>query len=258
MKTNFPFPTPEIARRPAGRAPLPDCWFVADWTGFLFVHFSVPPAVLAPHVPFPLDLHEGRAFVSLVAFELHGMRLPGGLENASRWLLRPVSDHPFLNVRTYVKPAGRPGICFLAEWIPNPFSLLCGPLTYGLPYRRGEFATEAEAGTGAGSICVHDPAQHATLRLDFPAADERPAPCEAGSVEEFLLERYTAYTFRGETRRRFEVAHAPWQVQRVNGLRCDAGLVNKTFPWFAEARLHSAHRSAGVTQVQMGRPHRVP
>src|ERR1700719_3843975 len=49
-------------------------WFRADWTRFLFVHYSLPPEELAPYTPFNLDCREGRAFVSLVFFRFDRMR----------------------------------------------------------------------------------------------------------------------------------------------------------------------------------------
>ena len=53
-------------------------------------------------VPFPLDLHEGRAFVSLVAFTMRDLAPRRGGRWTS-WLLRPIATHEFLNVRTYVR-----------------------------------------------------------------------------------------------------------------------------------------------------------
>src|SRR5581483_402315 len=46
----------------------------ADWLRVVFVHFEVEAGVLQRAVPFELDLFEGRAFVSLVAFTMRGMR----------------------------------------------------------------------------------------------------------------------------------------------------------------------------------------
>src|SRR6266511_817341 len=48
--------------------------FYAHWMRAVFVHFEVEPAVLQNEVPFPLDLWQGRAFVSLVAFTMERLR----------------------------------------------------------------------------------------------------------------------------------------------------------------------------------------
>src|SRR5256885_10818346 len=76
--------------------------FIADWDRVLMMHYEVDPLRLQRAVPFELDLHEGRAFVSVVAFTLRGMRPRIG-GRLSAWLMRPIATHEFLNVRTYVR-----------------------------------------------------------------------------------------------------------------------------------------------------------
>src|SRR5437899_1103974 len=89
--------------------------FRADWREVLFVHFRVDPAVLRPLVPLELDLYEGRAYVSLVAFTQARLRPTWG-GAVTEWLSRPLANHGFLNVRTYVRGGRERGIYFLAEW----------------------------------------------------------------------------------------------------------------------------------------------
>src|SRR3954447_9531324 len=112
--------------------------FQAAWLRTVFIHFAVEPARLQPFVPFELDLFEGEAYVSLVAFSLERMRLGPLPEALCRWLLRAGSPCRFLNVRTYVREGGRDGIFFLAEWLSNHWSVPLGPALYGVPYRAGE------------------------------------------------------------------------------------------------------------------------
>src|SRR5215203_4349892 len=108
----------------------------ADWTPAVFIHYAVAPEVLQPLVPFPLDLCDGNAYVSVVAFVQHDLRPTFGGRLAA-FLSRPLATHPFCNVRTYVVVQGERGIYFLAEWIPNRLAAMLGPPLYGLPYRLG-------------------------------------------------------------------------------------------------------------------------
>jgi uncharacterized protein len=220
----------------------------------LFAHYRVPAEVLQPHVPHPLDLLDGTAWVSLVFFRLEGMRPPGTGE-LGRALLRPISDHEFLNVRTYVRAEAGPGIHFLAEWIPNRIATWLGPRLYGLPYRLGRFDCVLE-GTGGGvsRIALEDKELGAGLHIAFPSRSEGLAAANPGSQEEFLLERYTAYTSSGGVRRFFQVAHEPWRFHAVDWLRIDAALIERAFPWFGTAQFHGAHRTPGVCDVRMSRP----
>src|ERR1700744_4806921 len=133
--------TPSMRKEPTlsskGRERLLSRWgepmFLAGWERTLFVHFEVPAGPLQKSVPFPLDLHEGRAYVSLVAFTMRDMRFRRG-GPALNWLLKPIATHNFLNVRTYVKHGNERGIYFLTQWLSNWLSVQLGPLLYGLPY----------------------------------------------------------------------------------------------------------------------------
>src|SRR5690242_15200228 len=79
--------------------------FLADWLRPVFIHYEVPARLLQRDVRFELDLHEGKAYVSLVAFTMRRMRpFYGGALTA--WLLKPIANNDFLNVRTYVRHRG--------------------------------------------------------------------------------------------------------------------------------------------------------
>src|SRR5712671_5796304 len=88
--------------------------FLADWDQVIMIHFEVNGAELQEVVPFELDYWEGRAIVSLVAFTMRRMRPRVG-GRLAELLLKPISTHEFLNVRTYVRHQRENGIFFLAE-----------------------------------------------------------------------------------------------------------------------------------------------
>lgn len=247
---------PGIEPMAGAMLPAAETGFVADWTDMTFLHFSLPPEIVAPHTSFPPDVHEGRTFVSLVFFRLDRMRIPGA-GWLGRALLRPLSDHFFLNVRAYVRGPAGPGIEFLREWIPNPLALRVGPPTYGLPYRLGRFVCRPPKAADAGELDIHEPGRPARLHFELPVMPAALGPCAAGSDDEFLLERYVAYTRHREKRRYFRVSHAPWSMARVGEPRHHLELVERAFPWLASARFHSAHVTPGVIDVRMGRPHRI-
>src|SRR5260370_28890387 len=75
--------------------------FYADWLRAVFIHYEVDVGALQRDVPFELDLREGSAYVSLVAFTLRNMRprLGGNLET---FLFMQIATHEFHNVRTYI------------------------------------------------------------------------------------------------------------------------------------------------------------
>ena len=78
---------------------------LSDWDRTLMIHYEVDPDELQPQIPFDLDLHRDKAYVSLIAFTLRRLR-PHGLPAAVRivvrgtWTLRPL---PAFLAKTYIR-----------------------------------------------------------------------------------------------------------------------------------------------------------
>lgn len=234
--------------------------FIADWLRAVMIHYEVDPAALQQVVPFALDLRNGRAFVSTVAFTLNAMRprLGGRL---SAWLMKPISTHDFLNVRTYVCVDGEPGIYFLAEWLSNRLSVLLGPRAFGLPYRFGKIEYHHEWGPSRPAQIrgqVTDLRTKSCFAYEANLTDGSVLhECEAGSHSKWLMERYTAFTKVGAKRRFFRVWHQPWPQTPVDVSVRSKNLLDENWPLFRDARIIGANFSPGVTNVWMGWPRRV-
>jgi uncharacterized protein YqjF (DUF2071 family) len=252
-------------------------FLVADWIDVLMCHLEVDPAALQRATPFPIDVRAGRAYVSLVFFLLRRMRPRRG-GPWTEWLFRPLATHPFLNVRTYVEQDGEPGIYFLAEWLPNRLSVALGPRVFGLPYRLGHFTRQNQpaAGTLAGAVSDHCTGAQVRYEGSIDLTDAHDAmglndsldgardgsvrpsiyqPCVAGSLEEWLMERYTAFTCQGSRRGFFRVWHPPWPQVEAEVRLTDDTLLRRVWPWMSEARWVGANYSPGLESVWMGRPH---
>jgi len=87
-------------------------------------------------------------------------------------------------------------------------------------------------------------------------ADAAGLEIAAGGLDEFLLERYTAFTKRGNADRLFRVWHQPWPQAPIDVTMLDESLVASTGPWFHDTRRIGAHYSPGFETVWMGRPRR--
>ena len=194
-----------IGPQPAAPAVRP--MFLADWRDALFIHFRADPRRLQPLIPLSLDLRDGRAFISIVAFTQDRLR-PSIGGPAAEFLSRPVARHEFLNLRTYVVHDREPGIYFLSEWIPNPLAVFLGPRLYGLPYKLAQLAYHTDPGYAMRQVI--SAGQFSCIANWNPL--DPPIPSHRGSESEFLLERYTAFTLRRGILRRFRIAHAPWRT----------------------------------------------
>ena len=182
------------------------------------------------------------AWISLVFFTMRNMRLPW-LPDLTRHMLRPMSNHQFLNVRTYVKHIGEPGIYFLHEWLNNRLSVLLGAATFGLPYHYARIETDQVECDGKRLMIARQPA----MRPLQPAA--------VGTLDTFLLERYTAFTQWRGIRRCFRIRHEPWPQRRLKVTMQDAELVERLPFWPVEAQVAMAHESPGVMNVEISRPY---
>lgn len=228
---------------------------VADWMRVLMIHLEVDAKALQRDTPYSLDLWEGRAFVSLVAFTMENMRLRFG-GRLGVWLLRPIATHNFVNVRTYVRHHGEPGIQFLAEWLSNRLAVSLGPRTFGLPYRHGRIRYEHDGESGRLTGRVVDAATGAEFSYQAAlAGGARPAECEQGSLDEWLMERYTSFNSVRRRQKFFRIWHPPWPQCRAAVESMHGSLLQRNWPWFSEARLWGANFSPGLSGVWMGRPH---
>lgn len=224
--------------------------FYANWDNAVFIHYEADPAALQRCVPFALDLFDGRAFVSIVAFTLREMRPRIG-GKFSELLFKPVATHHFFNVRTYVCHHDEVAIYFMAEWLQNRLSLAVGPITFGLPYRYGKLRYANVPNRAEFHGCVS--ARQGAFEYRAVAPDGLRV-CEPNSPAEFLLERYTAFTGARRRKRFFRVWHQPWQQSEIEIDILADDLLASTGDWWPTAQLHSAHYSPGVT-VWMGWPH---
>lgn len=227
-----------------------ECLFLGDWTGLTFLHFDVDPDGLRELVPFPLDCFEGRTFVSLVAFTMGRFR-PAFGGRLTSWMTAPLATQRFLNLRTYVRGPHGPGIFFMHEWLDHPLAVRLGPPTFGLPYRRGSVSYENTPTGVSGTVIAEG---MTGVFSGVPGKEETTA--SPGSRDEFLQERYLAYTAAGIRPMAFRVWHAPWRCRALTleSLTMHGFLEGLRQPWTTSLRFAGAAWSEGVRDVWMGRP----
>ena len=231
--------------------------FVADWDNVLMVHFAVDAIPLQRDIPFELDMREGRAFVTLVAFTMREMRLAFGGRLTS-WMFRPMATHDFLNVRTYVRVGRHVGIHFLAEWVSNRLAVLLGPRSFSLPYRHGRINYHND--WSAGELCGRVEDARTGVAFAYQAELEVGAlfsECDSGSLDQWLMERYSAFNSVCGRERFFCVWHEPWRQCKAQVEMIDTSLLESKWDWFRRAEHVGANYSPCVRNVWLGRPHGV-
>ncbi len=187
---------------------------VMSWHDLLFAHWPVEPEQVASRLPrcrpdLELDLWEGRAWIGIVPFRMSGIRFRG---------LPPFpGTHAFpeLNVRTYVRANGRPGVWFFSLDAASWLAVRVARLTYHLPYFDADLAcqTRPDGGILYRSRRTHRGGGVAELDVAYHPAGPVFA-ASPGSFEHWLTERYRLFAanragqlFRGE------IQHVPWPLQ---------------------------------------------
>ncbi len=189
------------------------------WHDLLFMHWPIDPQLMRGVVPraFELDLHDRHAWLGIVPFRMSGVRprcvpaLPSlsGRPNPSSFLE--------LNVRTYVRVQGKPGVLFFSLDAESKLAVRVARRCFHLPYfdARMECLPDADDWLHYQSSRTHAGAAPAELSIRYrPDPNGRSQPAEADTLEHFLTERYCLYT--QDTQGRVlcgEIHHAPWPLQ---------------------------------------------
>ncbi|ACL64999.1 conserved hypothetical protein [Anaeromyxobacter dehalogenans 2CP-1] len=195
--------------RAAGEAPRPVAGW-QRWEEILFLHWSVDPAALRPLVDerLELDLADGRAWVSLTPFTMRDARVRG-LPH-----LPLLTTFHEVNLRTYVRLGGVPGIWFFSLDAASAPAAALARATLGLPYEWADVDRGLEAGRrwyrsrrrGLGG-------RAAVLEAGWGDGDAMPDP--PGALDEFLADRHALYSTLAGALIRVRVRHAPWRLRQV-------------------------------------------
>lgn len=178
-----------------------------SWRNLLFLHWPVPTSVLRPLVPAPLelDLHEGEAWVGITPFGLHDFR-PRALP-----ALPTISSFPELNLRTYVRARGKPGIHFFSLDAGSALAVAGARTFFRLPYHRADMGIEEREGEVRFRSRRMDDEARFTARYSPTDHASEPQP---GTLEHFLTERYAFFVvLRSGQILQTEIHHRPWPLQ---------------------------------------------
>jgi uncharacterized protein len=194
--------------------PMPTApWVMTQsWHDLLFAHWTIDPALLAPHVPaaLTLDLYEDQAWVGVVPFRMTNVA-PRGLA-----LPPSLSAFPELNVRTYVRVGRKPGVYFFSLDCSNLLAVLGARWVFLLPYHHATMRLDRTGQAirfGSRRVDRTPPAADLAVRYEPVGPVFHAAP---GTLEHFLTERYRLYTTDARGRVfHVDIHHPPWPLQQA-------------------------------------------
>jgi hypothetical protein len=236
----------------AGECPFPidRAVMTQRWRDVTFAHWSVEPELVQALLPTGLepDLFDGRAWVSLVGFEMDALRVPG---------LPPIpTTHRFaeFNVRTYVVGPEGPGVWFCSLDVPNWLPVLVARAGFALPYDKGSVA-----------VTRHDSSVGWFVQRTWPEASKaelvvRPTglmiDADTDHLATFLTARWRLYaSTRGGVVLTAPVHHESWPLEHAQLVSVDTGVATSAgLPVAGEPIVHYA---SGVS-VRVGMPKPLP
>jgi uncharacterized protein YqjF (DUF2071 family) len=223
---------------------------IHQWDRISFLHWPVPPAVLAPLLPDETQVltHDGAAWVTATPFFIR-VRPPGSPVVPPRWAF------PETNLRTYVTgPGGRQGLWFLrmevtALWFVVSLRAL------GLPYVRQQMSVESAEGSLVYDSRPSRPSgpsagggHHIVVQ---PKQDLRPP--EGGPWERFVTARWGAFHRVGGRLLYTPVEHEPWRLRAAEVPACSVDSLFRAAGLPTPADPPVAQFSPGV-RVRVGVP----
>ena len=215
--------TPETVR------PVRRSWLVQRWHDLTFLHWAVPPEVVAPFLPRGTepDVLDGVTYVGLIGFrmvKLGLLRGPG---------LPYLGTFCETNVRLYsVDSHGRRAVVFLSLDAARLIPVLTARLTLRLPYQWARMRLAVDGGVARYTSRRRWPGSRRYL-MDKPATNAMAvrigAPIEAPTpVEHFVTDRWGLHTRAWGRTLHLPNEHPRWPLRRAELLELDDSLVPAT------------------------------
>lgn len=171
-----------------------------EWHGNLMLHWEADADKLIQLIPdgLTLDVFEGKAYVSLIAFTVENMR--------PRFFfpIPYLSDFHEVNLRTYVIRNGKPGIYFLKIDAGKLLPAMLARNILGLPYRKATMKRKGRRYVVKG--------KDTSLSLRYFIG---PKLQEYAGLDYWLTERHCLYENRAGGLIRIDIHHKPWKLQKA-------------------------------------------
>ena len=189
------------------------------WYDLAYIHYRYSVEDVARILPdgLEVDVCDGSAWVGLIPFSMRGIGVPG------------LPSVPYLgsfaevNVRTYVRRNGIPGVWFCSLDINRLLPVLVARTTYTLPYCFGQ-ASNKRVGDELHSVVKRQwPRGEAHTNIHLKILE---TITESSPLEVFLSARWGLYTTTRRRNLRYApISHEPWRLQRAEIISLDDSLI---------------------------------
>jgi uncharacterized protein YqjF (DUF2071 family) len=202
------------------------------WSDLTFLHWRVPADAIQVHLPrgLAVETFDGSAWIGLVPFSMERVR---------PWWSPPVPGISWFletNIRTYVRTEdGHSGVWFFSLDANSRLAVAIARKFWNLPYLGARLSLSRQATTNQGIyICYEgrrwdEPPAGYEIKVNIPS--EKPIAAALGTLEHFLVERYTLFCVDGYGRMHAgQVHHAPYLIQSVGDIQVRQTLMDAIIP----------------------------
>jgi hypothetical protein len=189
-----------------------------QWRDLAYIHWRYDPALLQSLMPegIEVDTFDGSSWVGLIPFSMRNISFP---------FIPPVpyfGSFPEVNVRTYVKRNGVPGVWFFSLDVNRLIPAFVARTTYFIPYCWGRASHTKEDQHLRTTVKRRWPSRSSTqIELTIGAEIKEPT-----DLAHFLSARWGLYSKGFGGRLRYApVDHEQWQLYEANIVNLEDQLV---------------------------------
>jgi uncharacterized protein YqjF (DUF2071 family) len=194
-------------------------FLTARWRDLVMITWAMDPIILRPLVPegTELDLWEGQALASVVAFDFADTRVMGMSIPFHR-------RFPEVNLRFYIRRrladgSVRRGVAFVQEMVPRVAIAWTARFLYGEPYVARAMRHVAIPPEPVGDIAaqprslVYEWKREGEWERVIALVPSSHRPTREGTLEQFIVDHRWGYTRRpGKPTLEYRVEHPPWRL----------------------------------------------
>lgn len=185
-------------------------FLTAEWNYLINITYAVDPKRLLPYLPkgLSLDVIDGKAFVSFVAFEFNDVKVKGFKIPFHR-------KFPEINLRFYVNKDGKRGVVFIKEFVPKYFVALIANKIYNEPYTAIKMnhkieKTESDL-KATHSLCVNNE----WFNIVVTAENKGSVPASE-TIEHFFKEHEIGFgKDKQNNTLEYKVEHPVWEIYPI-------------------------------------------
>ena len=174
---------------------------VQTWSRLTFLHWPYEAGLIRPLLPagLRLDTFDGMAWIGLVPFEIHNLRL--------------IPRFPETNVRTYViGPDGSRAVWFCSLDADRLIAVAGARAGYRLPYYWAKMSVQSDGGAIRYRSQRRWPQSSYAMSDVLVRPQERYAPEALTERDHFLTARFRLYTVISGRLASAQIEHPPWPL----------------------------------------------